>query len=48
MSTFSRGVPPFNETRHYVRKIIGLYGGVRHAFDGSLAEAPGWLETTFR
>jgi soluble lytic murein transglycosylase-like protein len=38
-----QGVPPFKETQAYVRRIIGLYGGVRHGFDASLTEASPWL-----
>jgi hypothetical protein len=34
-----RGVPPFPETRTYVRRVIGLYGSARHGFDENLAVA---------
>jgi soluble lytic murein transglycosylase-like protein len=34
-----RGVPPYAETRHYVRKILGLINGqVSHPFDASVAQ----------
>ena len=43
-----RGVPPFNETQHYVKRTIGLYGKVRHTFDDQLAQAPAWLASPNR
>lgn len=43
-----RGVPPFPETRAYVRRVIGLYGGLRHGFDESLTEASPWLGSVSR
>ncbi|QPF75142.1 transglycosylase SLT domain-containing protein [Roseateles sp. DAIF2] len=34
-----RGVPPYAETRHYVRKILAAIGGqVSHPFDASVAQ----------
>lgn len=38
-----RGVPPFPETRTYVRRVIGLYGSTRHGFDENLTAASPWL-----
>jgi soluble lytic murein transglycosylase-like protein len=34
-----QGVPPFPETRDYVRRVIRLYGSVRHSFDETLTAA---------
>jgi len=34
-----QGVPPFPETRDYVRRVIRLYGSVRHTFDETLTAA---------
>jgi len=39
-----RGVPPFPETRAYVKRIVGLYGGVLHTFDATLTTASPWLK----
>jgi len=38
-----KGVPPYPETRAYVKRVLGLYGSTRHAFDGNLTEASPWL-----
>ena len=31
-----RGVPPYAETRHYVRKILALVGAMSHPFDAKV------------
>lgn len=38
-----QGVPPYPETQAYVKRVIGLYGSRRHAFDESLTPASAWL-----
>ena len=38
-----KGVPPFPETRAYIKRVLGLYGSARHAFDASLTDASPWL-----
>lgn len=38
-----KGVPPFPETRAYVKRIVALYGGVQHKFDETLTAPPPWL-----
>ncbi len=34
-----KGVPPYKETRLYVKKVLGLYQAKRHDFDASIAQA---------
>lgn len=34
-----RGVPPYRETKAYVKKVLGLYQNNRHAFDEGLTKA---------
>ncbi|MCZ2415579.1 MAG: transglycosylase SLT domain-containing protein [Burkholderiales bacterium] len=38
-----RGVPPFPETRGYVKRIRALYPDDRHPFDAEVTEPPPWL-----
>jgi TPR repeat protein len=33
-----RGVPPYPETRDYVRRVVGLFGAERHPYDPGLAD----------
>ncbi len=34
-----KGVPPYRETRAYVKKVLGLYQAKRHDFDASITNA---------
>ena len=33
-----RGVPPYDETREYVRRVVGRFGGTRQPFDSKVTE----------
>lgn len=38
-----RGIPPYAETRDYVRRIMQLYPSERHPFDGRIADPSAWV-----
>jgi len=38
------GVPPYNETRHYVQRILRTFGGSDHPFDQKIALPSQWLK----
>jgi soluble lytic murein transglycosylase-like protein len=41
-----RGVPPYAETRAYVRKVVDLFGAYYHPFDASVTEPSPRLSAT--
>lgn len=43
-----QGVPPYPETRNYVRRVMGLYGQQSHGFDESITAPSMWLRAKAR
>ena len=43
-----RGIPPYPETRNYVRKITGIYRKALHPFDAGVVDASPIMATTRR
>ena len=38
-----RGIPPYPETRDYVRRVLALFGNERHPYDPELATPPAFV-----